>query len=477
MPRIVRRVAALAAALLIASPAGLLAHTHLERSEPSAGVQLTVAPTVIKLWFSESPELALTRVQLLDSAGSVVATGPVAFDTRSRLVVLTPVSATMRPGKYTVKWSTAGDDGHPASGSWSFAVLGETGPGTTDSSAATTHQREGRESGVDAAALQEGDASGPRAAPAVIARLLQFVALFIIVGAVVFSTLVLRRTRFVVDTTRSSIRARVARCGVAASILLLASAVWRGLLQRSMLQFDGVAPSVGTMVMSTHWGHALLLQHAAGVVALIAFLLVRRGHATGWLLAAGAGLVLVVTPALGGHAIATPRLTSMSVMLDALHVLGASGWLGSLFLLVAAGIPAIERLGEERWADIASLVEAFSPIALACAAVVVGTGVAAAWLRLGSVHALFATLYGQVLIAKLVVLSGVLATGAYNWLRVRPKLGTAGATVTLRRSARTELSIGLVVIAITAVLVATPTPRLARDAASHVRLISNTHTT
>jgi copper transport protein len=230
-------------------------------------------------------------------------------------------------------------------------------------------------------------------------------------------------------------------------------------------------------MMSTHWGHALLLQHAAGAVALIAFLLARRGHASGWLLATGASLVLVVTPALAGHAIAAPRFTTLSVVLDALHVLGASGWLGSLFLLVAAGVPAIERMGDERWSDIAALVEAFSPVALACAALVVGTGVVAAWLRLGSLHALFTTLYGQVLIAKLVVLSGVVATGAYNWLRVRPKLGTAGATVTLRRSARTELAIGVIVVVITAVLVATPTPRIANAGALNAPAKPNAHTT
>ena len=58
---------------------------------------------------------------------------------------------------------------------------------------------------------------------------------------------------------------------------------------------------------------------------------------------------------------------------------------------------------------------------------------------------------------KLGVLMGVAGTGAYNWLRVRPTLGTSEATARLKKSATTELALGVAVIAVTAVLVALPT--------------------
>jgi putative copper export protein len=58
----------------------------------------------------------------------------------------------------------------------------------------------------------------------------------------------------------------------------------------------------------------------------------------------------------------------------------------------------------------------------------------------------------------LALLSGALATGAYNWLRVRPSLGTETSTATLRKSATAELIIGLAVVVVTAILVAVPTP-------------------
>ena len=66
--------------------------------------------------------------------------------------------------------------------------------------------------------------------------------------------------------------------------------------------------------------------------------------------------------------------------------------------------------------------------------------------------------YGRTLLLKLALLSAVFGTGAYNWLRVRPALGSEVAAGRLRRSAALELAVGVVVLAVTAVLVATATP-------------------
>lgn len=49
-------------------------------------------------------------------------------------------------------------------------------------------------------------------------------------------------------------------------------------------------------------------------------------------------------------------------------------------------------------------------------------------------------------------------TGAYTWLRVKPTLGQVEGAHRVRRSALVELAVGIVVLAVTAVLVATPTP-------------------
>ena len=103
-------------------------------------------------------------------------------------------------------------------------------------------------------------------------------------------------------------------------------------------------------------------------------------------------------------------------------------------------------------------MNAFSPAALAFGALAGATGIFMAWTHVGSIGALTGTDYGKVLMIKVALLSLTGATGAYNWLRVRPALGDHSGARRLRASAAVELGIATIVLAVTAVLVALPLP-------------------
>ena len=183
------------------------------------------------------------------------------------------------------------------------------------------------------------------------------------------------------------------------------------------------------------------------------------GASPAWWIAGLGAVLLALSPGLSGHAVSTPRFAPLPVLTDAVHVIGAGGWLGSLLAVVLVGIPIALRLGPgDRGPAVAALVNAFSPTALFFAGAVAATGVFAAWLHLGSVPELWESAYGRTLLLKLAVLSVVFGTGAYNWLKVKPALGDEVAAGRLRRSAVLELAVGAVVLAVTAVLVATATP-------------------
>ena len=179
----------------------------------------------------------------------------------------------------------------------------------------------------------------------------------------------------------------------------------------------------------------------------------------GWWIAGVGAVLLAFAPGLSGHAVSTPRFAPLPVVTDAVHVIGAGGWLGSLLAVLLVGIPVALRLAPvDRGPAVAALVNAFSPTALFFAGAVAATGVFAAWLHLGAVPELWQSAYGRTLLLKLGVLSVVFGTGAYNWLKVKPALGDEVAAGRLRRSAVLELAVGAVVLAVTAVLVATATP-------------------
>jgi hypothetical protein len=100
-------------------------HVHLVRSEPAAHDTLTSAPKAITLWFSEGVELKVTTVKLADAAGKAVPLGaPALRDSGKDAPVVATVSRVLAPGRYTVAWSTASRDGHPAKGKIDFVVLG-----------------------------------------------------------------------------------------------------------------------------------------------------------------------------------------------------------------------------------------------------------------------------------------------------------------------------------------------------------------
>ena len=106
------------------------------------------------------------------------------------------------------------------------------------------------------------------------------------------------------------------------------------------------------------------------------------------------------------------------------------------------------------------MVAAFSPTALAFAAVLGATGALAAWRHLGSWSALASTEYGRVLLLKLALVGLLAGLGAVNWKRVLPRLGLPSATATLRRVARGECAVMVLVFVVTAILVATEMPEL-----------------
>jgi methionine-rich copper-binding protein CopC len=118
------RVASVLAATgicLAAAPSSAF-HTHLEKSSPAAN-DTVASPASLKLWFSEKVELPFTRVTLKNVAGVAQPLGALAYaDTSANAAVVAPVTAKLEPGEYTVSWSAAAKDGHPAKGKFSFVV-------------------------------------------------------------------------------------------------------------------------------------------------------------------------------------------------------------------------------------------------------------------------------------------------------------------------------------------------------------------
>ena len=223
--------------------------------------------------------------------------------------------------------------------------------------------------------------------------------------------------------------------------------------------FEPLGAELSLLVTGTMWGRVWQLQLFAAVLAVCAFAGVRiRGGGDVWWFAAGVAVFCAMTPALGGHSAGTMKLGFLAVAADALHVIAAGAWLGTLAALVVVSKRAIGK-GASASAILPEAVASFSPVAIVTTGVVVGTGVFATWLHVGTLGGLFGTPYGRVVLLKAALVGVVAGLGAYNWKRITPRLESPeGSKVFLSKSAPSELVVGLVVLLVTAVLVVMPHP-------------------
>ena len=423
-------------------------HLGLKRSEPAANTRLASAPTRIWLWFTERPELAMSRVKVTGPTGAVTLEPLVAdtgFSVRSNL------PRTLAPGTYRVEWQSASTDGHTIRGEFSFSI---TAPQTVIANSDTPN--------VTAAAARIAERASRDDSGSRTARWLEFVALLTVLGVLGFRHGVLPPLAVRgVATADAADSAR--RLGQSVLTLYAIAAVVRLYMQASVVYGRDAAlnpDAVLTLISRTTWGLGWVAGVIGALILVIGWRISKTSVTIGTPLALTGAFGMVLSPALSGHAAAS-RHFIWSVTLDALHVAAAGVWIGGLLIVLVAGIPAMLRLeGGNQHAAVSALVNSFHPIALFCAPLAVAGGLGLAWIRLGSVRALWGTSYGQTLLIKLGLVMALAGLGAYNSLRARHRLGApdGGATTRFRMSGAFEVALGAAVVAVTTFLVITPVP-------------------
>jgi copper transport protein len=188
-------------------------------------------------------------------------------------------------------------------------------------------------------------------------------------------------------------------------------------------------------------------------LAILGYVLAVARLRIGWVLAA-IGVI--------AGALRLVFLGQWSRLVNPVHSLAAGLWIGTLFVLVVAGLGSLlrdEPSRARRGAIAADMINRFSPLALTMGGVVVLFGVITAWRHLHVLSNLWSTPYGDALIVKLLFAASVFLLGGWNWRRQRPTLGTEEAAISIRRSARGELAMAMLVLVATAIVVSLPSPK------------------
>jgi copper transport protein len=387
------------------------AHATLVSAEPRDGSVLVSPPKRVELRFSES--VVAGAVTLIDAGGQL--RNDATVDASGELIAVT-VPAGLPHGTAIVSYRVISQDGHPVAGSVTFSI-GE--PSATKPPIATHFA-------VDSMIW--------------LARIGLYLGLFAGIGGALFVSWIAQR--------------RVAMWAIsfflALGIVSAAGSLGFQGLDALGLPLSGlVSPAPWKIALGTSLGPSLLIAIAAMAAAWFSLHGDRAAisRALSALAFVGIGMALATS---GHAATASPRILTRPVMF--LHALGVAFWLGALLPLSVivwregrAALPVVER---------------FSRLAIAVVALLALTGVALAAVQLESVHALFDTRYGFILLTKLGLVAVMLSLAVRHRFRLTPALaGDAGASRPFSRSIALECAVAVALLAVVAGWRFTPPPR------------------
>ena len=199
----------------------------------------------------------------------------------------------------------------------------------------------------------------------------------------------------------------------------------------------------------TSWGSSWM---AALLVSSLAVVILYMKGNQGWglatLLLLGAGAF----PAFSGHANAIEGISWLSLSADILHVWAAAGWLGSLAFLLFL---------ERRWRRynahseslLPSLISKFSASSMVWVGILVTSGVLSSSLHLSTAYDLLTTVYGRILLIKIVLAIAVMGLGALNWTTVISGSQWTVSLEKLKERSLKEIGFAQLVLLATAILI------------------------
>lgn len=208
---------------------------------------------------------------------------------------------------------------------------------------------------------------------------------------------------------------RLLAVGITALAVSSVSELGGRAVEMSGRPFSAILPALPTVLFQTHYGRVWLVRPVAIATLWIGWWVGgRRLHSQAIpALMLVAEALIALTRSASGHAADWGDLT-LSELMDWLHLLAGLLWGGGLFALSAVVLPVAIQLPDRRRTLIADIARRFSAFARVALVGVLLTGIYNAWIEVGSLHALWGTPYGRMLLAKLSLLLPLLALGASN---------------------------------------------------------------
>ena len=393
MNRSVQWPVLLTAGLLLFMATSAWGHGFPDHSEPRAGWTVQVPPPRVRIWFDGVLEPVFSTIKVVNAGHQQVDNGNGRVNPADHTVLEASLPP-LPPGQYQILWSVVAHDGHRTEGDISFTI----GPGRSDRPLVT---------------------STPATLPHLFARWLNFISLSILIGTLAFRLLLVRSVvlpRQEFETVAQPLR----RIELSSIVLVALTNVGELILRTQMMSGGRLAEihvTLPVVLLQTHFGVVWLVR--LGFVGLLGLI-----WGLGWttapqsqraiFLSLSAAMVIALTTSLSGHAADWGDLT-MPVLIDWIHLVAVSIWIGGLFTFGLMSQRFAAPPGtEEEARGLAAIGRPFSRMAAYCVFTLLVAGLFNAWLQVGSLQPLVTTSYGLTLLAKLFLVGLVLALAAVN---------------------------------------------------------------
>jgi copper transport protein len=416
------------------------AHPFLLDSDPAQGQSVPAGTTQIFTFYSEAIEIDFSSLKVYDSNGNQIDNQDTAYNNEeSTLVVNTPP---LEDGVYTIASKVLSKvDGHLVQAAIIFAV------GDVQ---------------IDSSLLDSQEQSETTFIPESIARFPGLVGQTIVLGGIIASIAIwsTRQTRFgeQIGLIQDSFKTRFSKIigfGViavfASNFIMLAVQTWR----LEVAPFDVIQTTFGTtwltrmiltIIMIGIW-FWIERKNKMSIKAQIPMLVV--------------ALILISTTTMMGHGASTEM--APPIILDYVHNLLASIWIGGVVFLGFVILPAITKLDYDvRDKITATLIPRFSGIIIIALGILIITGPTLLWFLDSNVNSLTESTYGKLIIAKIVIASIMICFGGFYQIKfvsqAKTNLKSSGVYKKLQKPLKFEAGLGIALLAVVALLVNSSLP-------------------
>ncbi|MGB5091150.1 MAG: copper resistance protein CopC, partial [Nitrososphaeraceae archaeon] len=386
-------------------------HAFVLSSNPSQSQSLPQSPQQVNVFFSEPVDLRFSHLKVLDSNGKQVDKGDVHHlqNDESTLTVSVPL---LKDGTYTVSTNVLSQiDGHVTDNAFVFGV-GEPVVLPTNVSTSTT--------------------SSTLYLPEAIARFPTLLAQVMIVGAA-FTTLWLwgpvskiSSLAESISQIRNKVSKSLAVYYVVATIILVSS-------NFAILFFQAIAINGSIIdVLETRFGTVLIERSVISFILLGLSLYElrqfrkKKSYSFSTMETAGfliMGIILLVTTSLIGHGASNKQL--VPIIIDFVHNLVASLWIGGTFYLAFVLIPKLQE-STMNWYYKLGTISVWIPRHSALVVTLLGTifitGPFLLYILEDNLNLVIGSLYGTFLIAKLTIAGLMVILGGYSSIFIQKQV-------------------------------------------------------